>query len=276
MKPLAPLLTLALAAHLALIPSASASSPLVTESFDGPPDHAPLTALSERPGWASLWKADPALTQDPADAILVQPGLSSPALTNHGFPTKTGTLQLDLGKKNILYRRLETPINWSTEGTYYLAYLCRWTGNHESDAARVRLMLGETTPTGDFYPSLRITLSSTGVRDRMSLRINSSKVESIGRRVLPAGDTYLIAVRILTSADNLPDLISAIAYPPGIPIPANEPTDWPTDWETHIERVIGGQNDVIALEAQGFISNRLLHFDELRIGSSWQQVMLGQ
>ena len=282
MKPTSSFLSLSLGAFLALGSSAFASFPLVTESFDGTPNWAPLNALPDRAGWASPFKADPALTQDPTIGMIERPGLDHPGLRRLGHVSKPGALLLDADAKSILYRRLEKPINWNADGVYFISFLTSWTGNHASSASRIQLMLGYLTSNGDFAASLTFGLNSTEENqqtrehNKMHLRISASREDtSTSQRALDAGDTYLVVVRIRTSA-NAPDGIDAIAYPSSHPIPQTEPGDWPTDWEAHINRDIRGQHDILGINCQTYLGGRKIQLDELRIGTTWQQVILGR
>lgn len=282
MKTTSSLLTLALSAFLALASSAYASFPLVTESFDGTPNWAPLTALPDRAGWASPFKADPALTQDPTIGMIERPGLDHPGLRRLGHLSKPGALLLDADANSFLYRRLAKPINWNADGVYFISFLTNWTGNHASAASRIQLMLGYLTSNGNFAASLTFGLNSTeehqqmGEHNKMNLRLHASREDtSISQRALDAGDTYLVVVRIRTSA-NAPDGIDAIVYSSSQPIPQSEPGDWPTDWEVHVNRDIRGQHDILGINTQTYLGGRKIQLDELRISSSWQQVIQGR
>jgi hypothetical protein len=248
---------------LALMATAALSAqPLAREDFNYPRGTTFATTAPGN-GWSTGWKANQDLTEkiEDVEIRISANGLSHRALTAKGIRSEGGAFWTTRQGPVEIYRGLETPIAWNVDSTIYLRALVRWNRNHHSGASRLLLSLnGRGTYIG--------FMGNGEDRDVMNLVVRNQGETVKGDVPYPAGQTYLIVVRIETKHRG-DDIISASIFTENQSLPEGEPIDW----QISVAKARSDFSEALGIETQVYLPNPLVEVDEILFAQSYQSLL---
>jgi len=245
-----------------------------TEAFDTPAG-TPLNSTEAALGWSTGWKADHALTADLPMSYSVEAG----SIDSIAFPKAAvgGKFFQEAASNLRMYRGLSNPIDWSSEGTYYIGFMAQWTGNSSSAASRVWIRLTDTGSRGDTVIGF---IGDGSNNNQMLAHLRNSGTRVSGTTAYPGASNpadrdrtvipYYVLAKITTVATGL-DTISMSVFAPGDTVPTSEPLTW----DLTAQRGRSDTTSVIGFDAQIFFGGRNAGFDKLRIADSYEDLIEG-
>lgn len=226
--------------------------PAVTDGFRGGGDM--LRGTNSGIGWLSPWESH-------KDSLrLASPGLAgvgSVAVIHDGSGGRTGT------RKGAANRKLETPIDLSEDGIWYLRFLVR-RGPVASDEHRAMVVL-RTRGLTEAEELERNTLVQIAVRRTDSVLVRLA--DSFARASIPQvpGQTYAVVAKIVAGRAQ-PDQVLVSVMAADRLTGSTEPTEWSVVSESVDSDM---RLDRLSLEC---VSSGVIAFGDICIGPTWSSV----
>lgn len=236
-------------ASLGIISNAYASL-LAYEGFDYASTN--LAGANGGSGWATSWKGNAALT---TNSLADMQTNSVPAPTGYGpNPIGGSTKMANPGGAISAYRGLTSAsdIDLGVTSTYYMSMLVERSGSGFSfgikDSSGVNNVLGAAVSTGG-----AITMS-----------VGTNAVTSAN--IIGNGSAYLWVFKVVANASGV-DTAYVQVYNEGVTVPSAEPAAWLLTNNVALSSI----GSVLYL---GGGSNRTIQYDEIRIGTTWDSVVI--
>lgn len=222
---------------------------LVVERFDYTlPDGNSLVGADGGIGFNGVWNG----------GLFNSGNLSAPG--GYGLTTAGGAMRLE--GSAVAERPILTPIDMNTTGVYYVSVLMRFTDSTSTDAneaCTVQLSDGTTN----------VTIAGKKDNEQLNVGAGGYGETTTGYRVFASGQTYLLVAKIIASADGN-DKISCAYYGNGEDNLMEEPGN-DTIWD--VVRSFNFTNKFTRIRLTNAAQNDQVIFDEIRIGSTWQDVV---
>lgn len=261
------------------MPFALRASLLVYEGFDYVPSGIRLHQVEGLPnggmGWLGGWtnfNQGTFITHR-----IVGPGEAS---TDLGFPFVSAGrfLRTELcGNPNgyrSAYRQLAAPIDFGTEGIYYVSIVVSGSSHQFSDTYVYLANSVHTQFAGAGTTAVRFGLGAAGSfggsTGRFTLWADNGDSTLLGNTnyCWEENQAYMAVLKLTLSAE-ADDTVAISFFGPGHPLPSQEPETWMLTTTMDSALTV----DWIRLYAQGNVDNSIhSDFDELRIGTSWKSV----
>jgi hypothetical protein len=221
----------------------------VVESFDyNLPDGNSLASANGGTGFNGTWNSG-----------LFNSG-NMPAPDGYGLTRAGGAMRLEGGA--VAERPILTPVDMNSNGVYYVSILMRFTDTTSTDgneSLAVQLSDGTTN----------VTIAGKKDNEQLNVGAGGYGETTTGYRVFASGQTYLLVAKIIASIDGN-DKVCCAYYGNGEDNVMEEPRN-DTIWD-----VVGSfnfKNKFTRIRLTNAAQNDQVVFDEIRIGSTWQDVV---
>ncbi|OHB54342.1 MAG: hypothetical protein A2Y12_18590 [Planctomycetes bacterium GWF2_42_9] len=222
---------------------------LVVERFDyNLPDGNSLFGADGGAGFNGVWNG----------GLFNSGNLSAP--DGYGLTKAGGAMRLE--GSVVAERPIATVIDMNTAGVYYVSVLMRFTDAASTDAdetANVQLSDGTTN----------VTIAGKKDDEKLNVGAGGYGETTTGYRVFVSGQTYLLVAKIVAVADGN-DKIYCAYYGNGEDKVMEEPRN-DTIWD--VVRSFDFKNKFTRIRLTNAAQNDQVIFDEIRIGSTWQDVV---
>ena len=235
---------------------------LAYEPFDYAEGELPAETLQGGTGWPSPWRGRFA----PGDQIDADPRMR---IVRGGEMRAPDELEAAKGGSFVFHeakqwrlRELPTPVDFSTDGAYYLSFLVRRpAGAPPTDNKNGRLVVTLRSLADYWTHSVGFAITS----DNRPVIIADGNNNAADMTV-PAGETLLVVCKVATSARG-PDQLFLKVYAPGEAIDSRDPLRWTVAGRS-LE--LSSQMNYLIL---GMMGDVRWSMDELRFGTTWRAVV---
>lgn len=235
---------------------------LAYEPFDYADGKLQAETLQGGFGWPAPWRGRFApgdqIDVDPQMQIVRRGGILAP---DDFEPAQGGSFVFHETKQWRL-RELPTPVDFSTEGAYYLSFLVRRPAEEFPAKSKSGRLVVTLRSLADYWAhSVGFAVTSDG-RPVIIADGNNNAAEM----TVPEGETLLVVCKVATSTRG-PDQLFLKVYTPGEPIDTRDPLRWTV---TGRSLELNSQMNYLILGMMGDVRWAV---DELRFGTTWRGVV---
>jgi len=203
-------------------------------------------------GWSGKWRDWQGLPGHPSKVDLQQEGSFA-----HGPHLRL------VGKENVAWRTLQSPIRLDQDGVYFLSFLVKKINELE----RGKTQFGSVSLRSAGFPKDDFKLSF-GMSSENNAALTHNKQQLTSAPPIPVDQAVFIVAKIAAGKDT-PDQVMLRWYGPSERVDSTEPHSWSIISSPEYSDAVF---EKLSISSGGDVE---FHFDEVRIGTSWSRIIEG-